>query len=116
MKVEQYWAFSFEQCLAILSVCDILNRDNRDYERVPDYFKMTSLLNIQWACSYLIEDPTKTVYLAKRAVDSDLINSGIIDIVDLQSLMESLVEKLDSANQITSSSNPLEGHYFLDDR
>ena len=93
-----------------------MNRGNLDYERVPDYFKMTSLLNIQWACNYLKEDPTETMYLARKAVDSDVINSGCIDIVELQLLMECLIEKLDSANQITSSSNPLEGQYFLDDR
>ncbi len=120
-KLEYDKKYAFELSVAMLSVCQWINEGNKDYGIIADIQKMVSLLNIQWALDYHIEDITEASNNVYKRLDQDiqLIDGfekshvlGIISqtLLSLNTVNITGVEECSPNNYIFS---PLFGHAFV---
>lgn len=120
-KLEYDKKYAFELSVAMLSVCQWINEGNKDYGIIADIQKMVSLLNIQWALDYHIEDITEASNNIYKRLDQDiqLIDGfekshilGIISqtLLSLNTVNITGVEECRPNNYIFS---PLFGHAFV---
>ena len=120
-KLEYDKKYAFELTVAMLSVCQWINEGNKDYGIIANTQKMVSLLNIQWALNYHIEDITEASNSIYKRLDQDiqLIDGfekshilGIISqtLLSLNTVNITGVEECRPNNYIFS---PLFGHAFV---
>lgn len=71
-KLEYDKKYAFELTVAMLSICQWINEGNKDYSIIADKQIMVSLLNIQWALDYHIEDVAETCNNIYKRLDQDI--------------------------------------------
>lgn len=111
-KLAQYTSYTFELSLALISVCDWLNRDNPEYERINQSYKLTSLLNIQWALNYLPDK--ETLFRAMKKIDPDLLRAEVFGRNEVEVSMGAILESLESVELVHV--HPEIGQFFLDEK
>ena len=111
-KLDQYTSYSFELSLALVSVCDWINQDNTYYDSIRDYYKLTAMLNIQWAFDYFPDEDT--VFRSLKRLDPDLLRSDSFDKNVVEKSMGETIEKLNSI--VLVHDFPSVGQFYLDDK
>lgn len=105
----------------MLSICQWINEGNKDYSIISDKQIIVSLLNIQWALDYHIEDVAETcsnIYI-RLAQDIQLIDgfekSHILSIISqtLQTLSNINIVQIGSCRPNDYTYSPQFGHAFV---
>lgn len=71
-KLDYDKKYAFELTVAMLSVCQWINEGNPDYNIMVDSQKLVSLLNIQWALDYHIDDVAEASNNVYKRLDPDI--------------------------------------------
>lgn len=111
-KLELYSSYAFELSLALLSVCDWINKGNPDYSLLRGNYKHTALLNIQWAMNYFSDDDT--VFRSMKRIDPDLLRSDTFDRNEIEMSMGESLTSLESVK--LEHGCPSLGQFYLDDK
>lgn len=117
-KLDYDKRYAFELAVAMLSVCQWINEGNQDYNIVADSHKLVSLLNIQWALDYHIDDVAETSKSIYKRLDPDIHlidgfeKSHILSIIShtLNELNDIKITKIDSCMPGDYTFSPKFGH------
>lgn len=117
-KLDYDKKYAFELTVAMLSVCQWINEGNKDYNIIADSQKLVSLLNIQWALDYHIEDVKETSNNVYKRLDHDIQlidgfeKSHILSIIShtLKELNEIKISKIESCTSGDYIFSPKFGH------
>ena len=100
-KLDYDKRYAFELTVAMLSVCQWINEGNQDYNIVADSHKLVSLLNIQWALDYHIDDVAETSNSIYKRLDPDI---HLIDGFEKSHILSIISHTLNELNDICISS------------
>ena len=117
-KLDYDKKYAFELTVAMLSVSQWINEGNQDYSIIAESQKLVSLLNIQWALDYHIEDVTETSNSVYKRLDQDIQliegfeKSHILSIIShtLNELNDIKISKIDRCNSGDYIFSPEFGH------
>lgn len=120
-KLDYDKKYAFELTVAMLSVCQWINEGNKDYNIIADNQKLVSLLNIQWALDYHIDDVTETCNHVYKRLDQDIQlidgfeKSHILSIIShtLNELNNIKISKIKSCVSGDYTFSPEFGHAFV---
>ena len=120
-KLEYDKKYAFELTVAMLSVCQWINEGNIDYSIIADKQKMVSLLNIQWAMDYHIENVAEASNNIYKRLDQDIQlidgfeKSHILSIISqtLMALGNINIVKIESCKPNDYTFSSLFGHAFV---
>lgn len=120
-KLEYDKKYAFELAVAMLSVCQWINEGNKDYSIITDKQIIVSLLNIQWALDYHIEDVAETCSNIYKRLDQDIQlidgfeKSHILSIISqtLQTLSNIDIVRIESCRPNDYTFSPQFGHAFV---
>ena len=99
-KLDYDKKYAFELTVAMLSVCQWINEGNQDYNLVADSHKLVSLLNIQWALDYHIDDVAETSNSIFKRLDPDI---HLIDGFEKSHILSIISHTLNELNDISIS-------------
>ena len=99
-KLDYDKRYAFELTVAMLSVCQWINEGNQDYNIVADSHKLVSLLNIQWALDYHIDDVAETSNSIYKRLDPDI---HLIDGFEKSHILSIISHTLNELNNICIS-------------
>ena len=117
-KLDYDKKYAFELTVAMLSVCQWINEGNQDYNIIAESQKLVSLLNIQWALDYHINDVAETSNSVYKRLDQDIHlidgfeKSHILSIIShtLNELNDIKISKIDSCTTGDYTFSPKFGH------
>jgi hypothetical protein len=99
-KLDYDKKYAFELTVAMLSVCQWINEGNQDYNIIAESQKLVSLLNIQWALDYHIDDVAETSNSVYKRLDQDI---QLIDGFEKSHILSIISHTLDELNNIKIS-------------
>lgn len=99
-KLDYDKRYAFELTVAMLSVCQWINEGNQDYNIVANSHKLVSLLNIQWALDYHIDDIAETSNSIYKRLDPDI---HLIDGFEKSHILSIISHTLNELNDISIS-------------
>ena len=99
-KLDYDKKYAFELTVAMLSICQWINEGNQDYNILTESQKLVSLLNIQWALDYHIDDVAETSNSVYKRLDQDI---QLIDGFEKSHILSIISHTLTELNNIKLS-------------